>query len=100
MNITLKQLIISVKEKNLPKDKLEEYRDQMTSLFAEMQLELAEIRKAKALYFVEKKAKTDKETERNWQITREGLREIELSHYSKALEKLLSSLKSRLYEIY
>jgi beta-mannanase len=94
------ELIKSVREEKLSKDQLENYRDQMSSLFAEMQLELAEIRKTKALYFVEKRSKTDKETERNWQITKEGLREIELSHYSKALEKLLSSLKARLYQIY
>jgi hypothetical protein len=98
--MTILELIRKVKEQNLSKDQLEDYRDQMSSLFAEMQIELAEVRKTKALYFVEKKIKTDKETERNWQITKEGLREIELSHYSKALEKLLSSLKSRLYNVY
>jgi preprotein translocase subunit SecD len=94
------ELIKAVEEKNLSKDQLEDYRDQMSGLFAKMQIELAEIRKAKAIYFVEKRVETDKETERNWQITKEGLREIELSHYSKALEKLLSSLKSRLYQVY
>lgn len=99
-NMKLIELIKSVQEKNLSKDMLEQYRDQMSSLFAQMQIELAEIKKSKAIYFIENRAKTDKETERNWQGTKEGLREIELSHYSKALEKLLSSLKSRLYQVY
>jgi 23S rRNA pseudoU1915 N3-methylase RlmH len=96
----LLELIKAVEEKTLPKDKLEEYRDQMSVLFAKFQMELADIKKLKAIYFIEERKKTDKETERNWQATQKGLREIELSHYSKALEKMLSSLKSRIYETY
>ena len=96
----LLELFKQVKERNLSKDQLEEYRDDLSSLYAEMQLELAELRKLKALYFVEKRAKTDKETERNWEAGKEGLREIELSHYLKGTEKILSSLRSRLYQVY
>ena len=94
------ELFKAVKERNLTKDQLEEYRDDLSSLYAEMQLELAEIRKLKALYFIEKRAKTDRETERNWQGSEKGLREIELAHYLKGTEKILSSLKSRLYNVY
>ena len=96
----LLELIKAVNEKNLTKEQLEAYRDEMSSLFAQMQFELAEVRKAKAVYFIENKLETDKGTERAWQATKEGLREIELSHYSKGTEKLLSSLKSRLYNLY
>ena len=74
--------------------------DEMASLFAQMQFELADVRKSKAIYFVENKLDSDKATERAWQATSDGLREIELSHYSKGTEKLLSSLKSRLYNLY
>lgn len=96
----LLELIKAVNEKRLSKDELEDYRDQLSSLFAQMQFELADIRKEKAIYFIEHKEKTDIGTERNWQVTKSGLREIELSHYCKGTEKLLSSLKGRLYQVY
>lgn len=94
------ELIKAVNEKQLSKDELEKYRDELANLFAQMQFEIAEIRKNKAFYFVEKREKTDVMTERNWAVTKEGQREIELSHYCKATEKILSSLKARLYSIY
>lgn len=94
------ELIKAVNEKSLSKEQIEGYRDELANLFALMQVELAEVRKLKAIYFVEQKEKTDVGTERKWQITKEGQREIELSHYSKATEKILSSLKSRLYQLY
>lgn len=96
----LLDLIKKVNDRSLTPEQLEEYRDDMASLFAQMQWELADIRKAKAIYFLEKRDKTDIGTERNWQVTKEGQREIELAHYSKATEKMLSSLKSRLYKTY
>lgn len=96
----LKELLLKVNEKQLSKEQIEAYRDELANLFALMQLELADLRKAKAIYFIEKREKTDVATERNWAVTKEGQREIELSHYCKAVEKILSSLKSRLYSVY
>lgn len=96
----LLELIKQVNEKQLTKDQLEKYRDDLANLFAQMQFEMADLSKAKAIYFVEKREKTDIGTERAWAVTKEGQREIELSHYCKATEKILSSLKSRLYSIY
>ena len=96
----LREVILAVKEKNLTKTQLENYRDDLANIFAEMQFELAEIRKAKALYWLSDKKETDIATERAWAVTKQGQREIELSHYAKATEKILSSLKSRLYSVY
>jgi len=96
----LKELLLKVNEKQLSKENLEAYRDELANLFALMMLEKSDIVKNKALYFIDHKAKTDKETERNWAVTKEGQREIELAHYCKAVEKILSSLKSRLYQVY
>ena len=96
----LLELILAVKEKNLTKTQLEEYRDDLANLFAQMQFELAEIRKKKAAYWLEQPQKTDVATRRYWEASHDGGREIELSHYSKATEKILSSLKSRLYNVY
>ena len=46
----LKELIVAVKEKNLSKDQLEAYRDQMSHLFADMQFEMATLEKEEALF--------------------------------------------------
>ena len=98
----LKELIIAVKEKNLSKDDLENYRDQMSQLFAEMQLELADLEKLKAMYMDtnSKAGVSDISIKRHWQGSKEGLREIVLKRYCLATKELLNSLKSRLYSIY
>jgi len=108
MSITLKELILAVKEKSLTKDQLENYRDEMSNLFAQMQFELADIEKEKALYFetvknefvMSKNQMSDISIKRAWQSTKSGLREIELKRYCLATKEMLSSLKSRLYIIY
>lgn len=96
----LVDLFKAVQERNLSKDKLEEYRDDLSNLYALMQLELAEIRKAKALHIFESAEKTIAAKEAAWAASEKGQREIELAHYIKGTEKILSSLKSRLYQVY
>lgn len=100
----LKDLIIAVKEKNLTKDQLELYRDQMSQLFAEMQLEMAEIEKEEALFLEHTQNATDRQSvaqsKINWKATEKGQRLIVLKRYCLATKELLNSLKSRLYSIY
>ena len=100
----LRTLIQQVKEKNLSKDQLEDYREQLSSLFAEMSVELAEVEKEKALYFDTVKTaepqSSDISIKRRWQAREKGLREIVLKRYLVATKELLSSLKSRLFNIY
>lgn len=112
--ITLKDLIVSVKEKNLSKDQLEGYRDELSGLYADMQMELAEVEKEKALFFEEKgkpflpsglstgylPIPSDISIKRHWQADKRGLREITLKRYCLATKELLNSLKSRLYQVY
>lgn len=102
--MTLLDLIKSVKEKNLTKDQLEDYRDQLSSLFAEMQLELAEIEKSRAIKMEELRMTYPEASEiklkGNWQGRPEGQREIVLKRYCLATKEMLNSLKSRLYSIY
>lgn len=102
--MTLKDLIIAVKEKNLTKDQLEDYRDQMSHLYADMQIELAEVEKLKAMSFDDLRKvspeASDISMKRIWQASEEGQREIVLKRYCLATKELLNSLKSRLYSIY
>ena len=96
---TLKDLIVSVKEKNLSKDQLEAYRDQLSGLFAEMQMECADLEKEEAL-FMEKTDATVARAKVLWKATPSGQRLIVLKRYSLATKELLNSLKSRLYSLY
>jgi|GEM_PF-6411104 len=96
----LRELIESVREKKLSKEQLELYRDDLSILFAEMTLELAEIEKLEALYTESSGENTAIGKKIKWKATKEGLREIELKRYCLATKELLNSLKSRLYSLY
>lgn len=100
-NMKLRELIEAVKEKSLTKEQLEAYRDDMSNLFALMQLEIADLEKEEALFM-------DKKTEENsvaemkvyWKATPSGQRLIELKRYCLATKEMLNSLKSRLFQLY
>lgn len=100
--MTLQELIVSVKEKNLSKDQLENYRDELSGLFAQMQLEMAELEKEEAMFMG--MLDTDKSSVASrkvaWKYTRDGQRLIVLKRYCLATKEMLNSLKSRLYSIY
>ncbi len=99
--MTLQALITAVKEQNLSKDQLEQYRDQMSQLFAQMQLEMAEIEKKEAIFMGNKTSEDSVATMKvYWKATNEGQRLIELKRYALATKEMLNSLKSRLYSIY
>lgn len=98
----LLELFEAVKEEHLGKDQLEKYRDELSSLYADMQIEMAGIEKAEAMFFYDKTAPdvTDISIKRRWLASDTGQRKILLNRYLKATEKILSSLKSRLYSVY
>lgn len=97
----LTDLFDAVKEKNLTKTQLESYRDELTNLFASMMIEMADCEKEEAIFFSKAKEAnpdlTDVAIKRSWRSSDAGLRLIVLNRYQKAVEKVLSSLKSRIY---
>ena len=95
------ELIQAVREQNLSKDQLEDYRDQLSGLFAQMQLEMAELEKQEGLFMGKKEQdESVAELKVRWKATHEGQRLIELKRYCLATKELLNSLKSRLYSLY
>lgn len=96
----LTQLFETVKEENLTKTDLEKLHQSLVALFAGIHLETAELEKEEALYLDKFTEETDAARKRKWRATPSGQRLIELKHMSKATEKVLSSIKSRLYAIY
>lgn len=102
----LATLLNEVKEQNLTKTQLEAYHTDLTNLYGQMMLEVATLEKAEALYFLENKKdaegkeRTDISIKRMWRGTDKGQRLIELKSFEKAITKVLSSLKNRIYAIY
>jgi phosphoribosylaminoimidazole-succinocarboxamide synthase len=95
----LKALFDAVKESSLSKYALEAYRDELSQLFADFQLELGEVKKEKAKFLLGD-WKTTAEALRAWAGTEKGLREIELKSYIRASSPILNSLKARLYSMF
>lgn len=99
--MTLIELIQKVKEKNLDKTQLEDYHSQISSLYAQMMLEMADLEKDEAIFmgkdFGEKMSVADRKV--MWKVTEKGQRLIVLKRYQLACKELLNSLKSRIYTL-
>lgn len=95
---TLLEVITKVKEKNLSKPDLENYRDQIATIIAQLQIECADLEKEQAL-FMGKKGKDETAINRKieWKCTKDGLRLIEVKRYIAASKTLMTSLRDRLY---
>lgn len=101
---TLSDLFKSVSEPNLSKQALEDYHTQLSALYGQMRLEMATHEKAEAMFFLNTKENFDKLSDiaikRLWNCEPTGQRLIELRNYTKGTEKILSSLKNRMYSQY
>lgn len=98
-NMKLQELIISVNEKKLSREQLEKYSDQLSMLFAQMMLEMAELEKEEALFLGKESEKSVAQRKIEWKITKSGQRLIELKRYSLSIKEMLRSLKSRIYQL-
>lgn len=100
--LEIRGLLDEVKEQFLSKDKLENYHSQLSNIYSDIQFEIADIKKLRAVFFFERinKETSDISIKRSWEVTPEGLRLIELEASVKSISKILSSLKSRLYATY
>jgi len=94
----LRTLITQVKEKNLTKEQLENYADELSSLYAEMTLEVADLEKEEAI-FMESFEATVARAKVVWKATPKGQRLIVLKRYLLATKEMLNSLKSRTYRL-
>lgn len=93
-------LIKKVEEKNLSKDQLNEYYDDLSFLKVKMLSEIARVKKEKALFLLSSEGKSAVDKKINWEGSQSGLKEIDLKHQISSISTLLSSLKNRLYTTY
>lgn len=99
--MNLKELFLAVKDEKLPLILIEKYRDEMVHLHTDMQIELADLEKKEAKYFMDRAHPdvSDVSIKRQWRITPDGQREITVNRYLKAIAKEIDSLKSRVYRL-
>ena len=98
MSISIPELINSIKEGNLTKFQLEEYSSMLDILCAELELELADVEKAEALYLADCGEKTRVGATTKWEASELGQKEILLKRQLRAISKLSSSVKTRIYQ--
>jgi len=96
----ISELAKSIKEGNLSKQQLESYYDELTGMYAIMEERAGELEKQEAIYLNECEEKTRAGAERKWNATVLGQEAITIKHNIRALSKLISSVKHRIYATY
>lgn len=93
----ISELAKKIIEGKLSKDQLEAYYDQLTGLYVQMEERMGELEKAEAIYLNDCGEETRAGAERKWNATPEGLEGIMTKHNLRALSKLISSVKHRIF---
>lgn len=96
----LTDLMEAIKEPNLTKEALEDLHQRMTNLFAQLQLSLADLEKEEARFYDTCDGISAVAAERKWDASERGQLLIERKRQDKALSKLLSSVKHRLFNTF
>ena len=98
----LLEIFASIKDEKLGRAQLEKYEQTLASLYAEMMIEIGSLKKERALYFLERQRPeiTDISIRRLWDAIPNGQRLIELEANVKAVARMSSSIKSRIYQSY
>lgn len=97
----LQELIVAIKDDKLTKDQLEGYHSELCNLKSQLYLELAELKKEKALFMVKRDAGVSIAARKEeWDATQRGQRKFEIESYISSTKALTDSIKSRLYSIY
>lgn len=104
--MTLPEILKAVRESNLSKGQLESYEQHLAALYADLMVRIGELKKSRALYFLanekdaEGKKMPDVKVKRIYEGTPEGQELIESEANVKAVSRVLSSLRSRIYQQY
>ena len=98
MNLT--EIFTSIREEKLGRTQLEMYEQKLAGIYADYMIEIGSLKKERALYFLERQRPevTDISIRRQWDAEPSGQRLIEWECNVKAISKMLSSVKSRIYQ--
>lgn len=92
------ELLQSVKDGSLDREKLEQYRDQLCHLYSDLCIEASELEKLEATHYMQNKTKEKSAVtvKYEWKASKEGQRLITLKAYIKGTSKVIDSLRSRI----
>lgn len=96
----LTELFTAVREENLNKYQLEKYHKELSELYSQMHLEMADIKKKKGLFMAKSPEISTASMKRTWEGSEDGQREIDLKGYIRATSTQLRSLQTRMYNTY
>ena len=97
----LQELALAIKDDKLSKDQLEVYHSDLCGIKSQLHLELAELKKEKALFMVRREPGDSVASRKEvWDATPRGQRKFEIEAYISSSKSLIDSIKSRLYSIY
>lgn len=96
--MTIQEIIKGIKEENLTKYDLENYSSMLDVLSAEMELSLANIEKEEAMFIANCGEKTRAGAVTKWEASEKGQEGIQLKRNIRAVSKLASSVKTRIYQ--
>jgi len=100
MNLT--EIFKGIREDKLNRSDLEMYEQKLAGIYSDYMLEIGSLKKERALYFLERQRPeiTDISIRRLWDASQNGQRLIELEANVKAVARMSSSIKSRIYQSY
>lgn len=102
----LTTILQSVRESNLSRQQLESYEQQLAALFADMRMEIGDLKKKKAIFFLiqekdeEGKKRPDIKVRRIWEGTQDGQRLLGLEEDARAVKRMGDSVRSRIFQTY
>lgn len=98
---TFNELMVSVREQNLSKDKLEHYHSELCNLKAQFKQELATLKKEKAMFIMgREQGESIASRTASWEATKSGLRKFDIEGYIASTTSLIEGVKARLYNLY
>lgn len=98
--MNIQDIILKIEEGNLTKNELEDYSSMLDVLGAKLELNLADIEKEEAMFLANSDEKSRAGAERAWNATLAGQNEILLKRQLRAISKLASSVKTRIFQKY
>lgn len=96
---TLRELLEAVKDEHLSQEQLESYLTHLSNLNADLMIEIAGLKKDKALFEAADPNISVAKAKVMWKASEKGQRLLLLEGYARATSTQLRSLKNRIYAL-
>ena len=95
----LLETLEAIEDNNLGKTQLEDYHKTLSSLYGDLKIEIAGLKKLESIHYLKTKTpeKSAITVKHEWRVSPEGDRLLLLLGYLGAVSKALDSLKGRIY---